>query len=291
MLDDKGKKKVWPHKLPVWGQKILDLGVDFPDPYGVSVIGTYLNQDLEISDLKVSFDDGQSYQPFDWVQFPGGGNTTYSVETKIDAWILPFLNVFALAGYVNGTGNVPVGLPIEPLLDTLGHGHLCPDSGPFRPQFCDDVIMLDALPDYYGYNAGIGAVLAMGWKGFFVTFPISYIYSDMSNLEYTVTALNRETLIGHTFNMGSGMLMEIYIGGNYLNTTNSITNVFNLPLSEVDGTLDDIDIQYQIDETNTVKWNYVVGGQFQFNQRWSLQCQIGFGGAREQYTLGGVYRW
>ena len=151
--------------------------------------------------------------------------------------------------------------------------------------------MLDALPDYYGYNAGIGAVLAMGWKGFFVTFPLSYIYSDMSNLEYTVTALNLETLIGHTFKMGSGMLMEIYIGGNYLNTTNSITNVFNLPLSEVDGTLDDIDIQYQIDETNTVKWNYVVGGQFQFSKAWSLQAQIGFGGAREQYTLAGVYRW
>ncbi len=291
VVDDLGKKKVWPHKLPVWGQKILDLGVDFPDPYGVSIIGTYLSQELKISDLAVSFDDGQTYQPFDWVEFPGSGNSTYSVETKIDAWLFPFMNVFAVVGYVKGNGNVPVGLPIEPLLDTLGHGHLCPDSGPLRPQFCDDVIMLDALPEYYGYNAGIGTVLAMGWKGFFVTFPISYVYSDMSNLEYTVTALTVETLLGHTFKMGNGMLMEIFIGGSYLNTTNSITNVFNLPLSEIDGTLLDVDIQYQIDETNTDKWNYVVGGQFQFSKAWALQALVGFGGTREQYTLAVTYRW
>jgi hypothetical protein len=291
VVDVAGSKKTWPHKLPVWGQKVLDLGIDFPNPYGVSVIGTYLSQQLEINNLKVSFDDGQTYDPFDWVQFPGSRNSTYSVETKIDAWLFPFMNVFAIAGYVNGSGSVPVGLPVEPLLDTLGHGHLCPDSGPLRPGFCDDIVMLDALPEYYGYNAGVGTVLAMGWKGFYVAVPMSYIYSDMSNLEYSVGALTVETLIGHTFKMGGGRLFEVFIGGNYLNTTNTIVNTFTLPLSEVDGTVDDVVIHYEIDETNTDKWNYVVGGQFQFNKSWNIQCQIGFGGTRDQYTLSGVYRW
>ena len=91
--------------------------------------------------------------------------------------------------------------------------------------------------------------------------------------------------------MGNGMLMELFIGGSYLDTTNSITNVFNLPLSEIDGTLIDVDIQYQIDETNTDKWNYVVGGQFQFSMAWAVQALVGFGGTRDQYTLGVNYRW
>jgi hypothetical protein len=277
-----GQKKVWPHTLPVWGQKVLDLGIDFPDPYGVSMIGTYLSQEVEISDLRVSFDDGQTYQPFDWVQFPGSEVSTYSFETKIDAWLFPFMNLFALAGYVDGTGVVPVGLPVEPLLDTLGHGHLCPDSGPFRPDFCDDVILFDALPDYYGYNVGLGTVLAMGWKGFYVAVPITYVWSDMSNLEQTVETLTVETLIGHTFKLGGGM---------YLDAATNITNTTTLPLSEIDPSLDDVDIDYKIDEVNKDKWNYIVGGQFQFSEHWAMQCQIGFGGSRQQYTLTGVYRW
>jgi hypothetical protein len=285
-----GQKKVWPHKLPVWGQKVLDLGIEFPDPYGVSMIGTYLSQEVEISDLRVSFDDGQTYQPFDWVQFPGSEVSTYSFETKIDAWLFPFMNLFALAGYVDGTGVVPVGLPVEPLLDTLGHGHLCPD-GPLRPDFCNDVILFDALPDFYGYNVGLGTVLAMGWKGFYVAVPITYVWSDMSNLEQTVETLTVETLIGHTFKLGGGMLIEAFIGGMYLDAATNITNTITLPLSEIDPSLDDVDLDYKIDEVNKDKWNYIVGGQFQFSEHWAMQCQIGFGGSRQQYTLTGVYRW
>ena len=286
-----GQKKVWTHKLPVWGQKVLDLGIEFPNPYGVSVIGTYLSQELEISDLRVSFDDGQTYQPFDWVQFPGSDVSTYSFETKIDAWLFPFMNLFALAGYVDGSGVVPVGLPVEPLLDTLGHGRLCPDSGPLRPDFCDDVILFDVYPDFTGYNVGIGTVLAMGWKGFYAAFPMTYVLSDTSNLDMTVASLTVEALVGHTFKMGGEMLMELFIGGMYLNADHSITSNFTIPLSGIDPSLDDVDIDYKVEEINKDKWNYIVGGQFQFSQQWAMQCQIGFGGSRQQYTLTGVYRW
>jgi hypothetical protein len=291
VVDVVGRKKVWPHKLPIFGQKVLDLGIDFPNPYGISVIGTYLSQDLEISNLRVSFDEGQTYQPFDWVQFPGSEASNYTVETKIDAWLFPFMNLFAIAGYVDGTGVVPVGLPVEPLLDTLGHGHLCPDSGPLRPEFCNDVILFDALPDYSGYNVGIGTVLAMGWKGFYVAVPITYVWSDLSNLEQIVGTLTVETLLGHTFKLGGGMLIEGFIGGMYLDAASTITNTVTLPLSGIDPSLSDVDLPYKIDEYNKDKWNYIVGGQFQFSQKWAMQCQIGFGGSRQQYTLTGVYRW
>jgi hypothetical protein len=290
VVDVAGRKKVWPHKLPIFGQKVLDLGIDFPDPYGLSVIGTYLSQDLEISDLRVSFDEGQSYQPFDWVQFPGSEASNYTVETKVDAWLFPFMNLFALAGYVDGAAVVPVGLPVEPLLDTLGHGHLCPD-GPLRPDFCNDVIMLDAYPDYDGYNVGLGTVLAMGWKSFYLAVPITYVWSDMSNLEQTVGTLTVEALFGHTFQLGGGMLIEAFIGGMYLDASTDITNTTTLPLSEIDPALNDVDIHYKIKEFNKDKWNYIVGGQFQFSEHWAMQCQIGFGGSRQQYTLTGVYRW
>jgi hypothetical protein len=52
--DDDGSKKIWPHKLPFLGQKVISLGYDLPDPYGVALIGSYVEQSLQISNLRVS---------------------------------------------------------------------------------------------------------------------------------------------------------------------------------------------------------------------------------------------
>jgi hypothetical protein len=49
-----GTKKIWPHALPIFGQKVLDLGIEFPKPYGVSLIGSAIRQELLLSDLRVS---------------------------------------------------------------------------------------------------------------------------------------------------------------------------------------------------------------------------------------------
>ena len=40
--------------MPFLGQKVINLGYDLPDLYGFAMIGTYLSQALQISDLRVS---------------------------------------------------------------------------------------------------------------------------------------------------------------------------------------------------------------------------------------------
>jgi len=57
VIDDNGDEKIWPHKLPFLGQKVISLGYDLPEPYGISVVVTELEQTLQISNLRVSTGD------------------------------------------------------------------------------------------------------------------------------------------------------------------------------------------------------------------------------------------
>ena len=298
VLDETGNKKIWPHKLPFLGQKVISLGYDLPDPYGVSLIGSFTDQALQIDNLRVSTSgtvDGPYVSVNDFVTFAPSEAAAYAAEAKFDFWLWPFLNVFFILGHTDGTGNIPLSVGVEGALDFLGRGAICPDNPPIpalRPGFCDDSMSLDAQPDYYGTNYGMGIVLAGGWKGFYLAAPISYTYSDMSNLKHTIGALNAELLLGYTIkSKHPDRSLDIFIGGNYLDTATDIQNSIILPFSQIDPSLSDQEIFYEIDEGNTDKWNYVAGGNFQISKKWSIQAQVGFGGSREQYLLDGTYRW
>ena len=188
------------------GQKVTELGYDLPDPYGVSVIGAYIKQALVLEDLQISTDGGP-YVPIDFVTFAGVEAEDVALEAKIDAWLFPFLNVFAIAGGLEGKGQVPFSFNVEDALDFLGLGDLCPE-GPLRPPFCDQTVNAEADPDYHGKNLGVGAVVAMGWKSYFITIPMTWVWSDINILSQTISSFNGEILIGRVFKLKSGKKEE-----------------------------------------------------------------------------------
>jgi len=297
--DEHGNEKIWPHKLPFLGQKVISLGYDLPNPYGVAVIGSYIEQSLQISNLRVSTSgtaDGPYVSVNDFVTFGQSAAEALAVEAKIDVWLWPFLNVFVVAGeLVEGEAVVPLTVGVEGALDFLGLGGICPDNPPIpslRPDFCDQSVPITAEPEYDGQNVGVGIVLAGGWRHYFVAIPLTYVYSDLSNLKNNIKTFNGEILIGRTFDMKHpDRQFQMFIGGNYLDAEQEISNSVILPLSDLDPSLPDPEIFYEIHEVNTDKWNYIVGGQFQINREWDLAFQVGFGGSRDQATLNATYRW
>ncbi|HSR89917.1 MAG TPA: hypothetical protein VLK88_01315, partial [Gemmatimonadales bacterium] len=40
--------------FPIWGRKAIEKGFDLPKPLGLNVIGLYMNQGIEITDLGLS---------------------------------------------------------------------------------------------------------------------------------------------------------------------------------------------------------------------------------------------
>ena len=69
-LDNAGERVIWPYRLPFLGQKVIDLGFDLPNPYGVAIIPAGIRQDLVLEDLAIGV-NGPADTEIDFVDFGG----------------------------------------------------------------------------------------------------------------------------------------------------------------------------------------------------------------------------
>ena len=50
-------------------------------------------------------------------------------------------------------------------------------------------------------------------------------------------------------------------------------------------------VQYSMDKRMKDAWNFIVGGQYQYNKHWMIRAEAGFLGSRIQYLVGAQYRF
>lgn len=50
-------------------------------------------------------------------------------------------------------------------------------------------------------------------------------------------------------------------------------------------------VQYSLEKRPAMKWNFMVGGQFQYNKHWMLRAEYGFLGTRNHFFAGLQYRF
>ena len=290
--------RVWPYRLPFLAQKVVDKGYDLPIPYGVSFSGVSVEQDIDITSLAVAFNGGEKV-PYDFVSFENTFTDIQSVQVKVDTWIFPFLNVFAMAGKVSGEVTSDINLDGNTLLSQLGTDcyRLIP------PLECillrDKVFTLPIRVDVDTKSYGCGAVLAGGWKGFFAVIPVTVSYTKA---EKSVTDGNSFTItprIGRAFNLGNKGNLSVYFGGNRLDSDLSVTGNFDLlDLVDLTGEVTDtieadaeLILDYQIEQNNMDKWNLVAGFNWEFSRHisWSLEYN-GFIGSRESWITSLSFR-
>jgi hypothetical protein len=200
-----------------------------------------------------------------------------SYQFKFDAWLFPFMNVFAMYGKVSGDVASDVALDGNTLLEQLGS-----DCSPLIPPlecllFRDQNFILPIRVNVDTTSYGFGTVLAGGWKGWFAVLPISSTYTKG---RMSVTEGNSLTItprIGRNFNIGNLGNMAVYAGGNRLDSDLTVTGVFDVP--DVD-----LEIGYKIDQQNIDRWNYVLGFNWNIGRHvnWSLEYN-GFSGSRETW--------
>ena len=291
---DDGNKKIWGHKLPIFGQAVLDKGFDLPEPYGISAIYVGMEQNVNLSDLRISF--GQPINPQTPVPFVTFGDSwvdTKAYNLKLDMWLFPFLNTFIIANELKGNGLIPIEVPGADILNVLAPplGALCdgPVINPLRPALCDaDVVILDQ-PDYTGKTLGVGIILPIGWKNFFAALPLSYTYTDTSNSTGTIKTFTGSLRLGFHFKPKHTGQLALYIGSTYLDSEQDITGLFQIDTGT--DALGEIDINYTIHQTPADKWNYLAGFNWVITKRWWAQAEAGFGGQRDDVIASINYRW
>ncbi len=283
VLNDDGTVKKWTGPFPLFAQKVLDLGFDLPNPYGVSLIANSTTQGISLSNLNIVVNGGDK-TPIDFLDF---NNTAASARTgvlQLDFWVLPFVNAFVFAGWSEGNTSLGVEIDGEGFMGLVGLEDKCEGLRP--ADICSDTFKFQIFPDFKTTSYGGGLNVAAGWKNFIFAMPSTYSEATLDAGSGSAKAFTIAPRIGLAHNMPNHSMLVGYAGISYLRTWGTLNDTFYVG--------DDFSLEYFIDQTNTVKINYVVGMHWNIDKHWNVGFEAQGGtklGARQSVMAIANYRF
>ncbi len=263
-------------KIPIWGEKVREMGYDLPLPFGAGANFVWMDQGIDIRELRIGV-GSPSTEP-SGITFSNARSRNTAATMRLDAWLLPFLNIYGLVGYLNGNTELDVNVP--------GLTVDVPIIGPV-PIFDPFTIPVDV--DYDGVTYGGGVTLAGGYKRMFGTLDMNYTRSDINLTDGEVTTLTISPRLGILVESsaikGSG---AIWIGAMYMDYKETITDSINL--RQIDPALPALTLDYEVKIKNEDPWNFIFGGQWEITKRWQVMAEGGVG-ERKQLILGAFFRF
>src|SRR5262245_19777148 len=152
----------WPYALPFLADQVIKKGYTLPLHRGVSFVYTYVQRDVKISTVKVGINGAPLRDVTDFVNLGSTSHVNVAVG-RFDAWLLPFLNVSALAGYV-GNNTTTRGIVTIPPLTRFG-----------EPK----TFNLTKTTELNGFVGGVGLTAAAGWREFFLLADFNFSQTDL----------------------------------------------------------------------------------------------------------------
>ena len=148
--------------LPFLGEEARKRGYELPEPFGVGLVYYKLQRDIEVTDLRVGRDEAP---PASVSQYADLGSFTDvdNVNIKVDAWLLPFLNVYAIAGKIKNESQTTIDVTLPPVVPG-GAGRRFTTTVPTK---------LD------GTVKGVGVTLAGGYQSFFGALDANWAKADL----------------------------------------------------------------------------------------------------------------
>jgi len=302
---DSIKRSTYPYTFPAWGQKIVKKGIDLLLPAGVMVNYFSGSQQMTISDLKVGFNDGQPV-PLNFIKFGEVKANFQSISTRVDLWVLPFVNLYGIFGESYATTHVNITDPVD----------------------------FSSTAKFNGPTAGLGLSVGGAVRGLFGVGDYNNTWTSLDNIKGAVYTQSISFRLGHAINFTSHPEMNItlWVGtsGIFVNrTTEGTISVADISPTVSQETLDEIKngtaawfqtltpaqqvvtkqiaqaisdkiagldvkdatISYSLNKRATHHWSMLAGSQYQLNHRWQFRTEAGFLGGRTSF-LGSVnYRF
>ena len=271
---DKPREEIKPitQALPLWGERARERGFELPLPFGSGALFTYMEQSVSIDNIDVSFQGA----PVAGMQVSEADSRDSNVSFRGDFWLFPFMDLYGVVGYTDGRAEVAIegaGLVIG--------GIPIPDFD------------IQNEMDYTGNTYGGGATLAAGYKYFFGLLDVNYTLTDLDIAHSevkTLTASPRLGLLLESRAKGQGV---VYIGAMYIEFDQSLRG--SIRLADIDPQLGqlvgDVPMEYLVEFTAKEALNFLLGGSWEINKRWSLQAEVGGLANRKQITTGGMFRF
>jgi hypothetical protein len=285
--------------FPIFGRQAIERGFDLPKPFGINVVTMYANQGIDISNLALSTGDNPKV-PFDVIGFGDSKSTVGTANLRGDLWVLPFLNVYGMAGVATANTTVEVVTPVA----------------------------FESSVDQTGDYLGVGLTGAFGIKRYFGVADMNWTWSSFEKLDEAVRGRVTSLRFGRTLRLSSTKRLSYWVGAMHMKfateTNGSILlgdaisdesteairdQLENIENSEwyqglgpgqkaivdevvarlLDSGLGDVTINYGIEKAPSDPWNMLFGGNFDFNKRWTIRTEFGVID-RFTFLLNAVYR-
>ncbi len=297
----------YPYKLPILGKNVQKRGFTLPYPIGV-MVNTYAGvQDVNISDLKVGFNGGTMYSLDSIVKFKETKAHAQNINVRVDAWILPFFNIYGIIGATWVQTEIELSSPIE----------------------------LSAEEDFQGFSYGLGGTVASGINNWFFTADYNCAWSQFPQMKSAVNTQMLSPRIGYTFHFSKrDRNIAVWLGATYLIlnkttegdiylkdvapdlTGDKLETIINSSksdypdmslaqyelmktvagkleenLPEINDEIDKTIVSYSLKKRPTHNFTGLIGAQFQPNKRWQFRTEIGLLGGRYSGLLSANYRF
>ena len=217
-----------------------------PLPFGFSLNYLHQSMPLDMVDTAVTI-PGVPLPP----GLVRGGSikaVTNSVVARIDAWLLPFLNIYAMAGRFNGTAQdfkmdlaAPVPLPIPSAVSYKGSIH------------------------------GAGITAALGYRHFFASYDCNWNWAepDVTNKLET----RSQALRGGVHMASGGTQARIFVGAMRMDVLDQVPGTVQLE-SGYPATFD-------LKVRPKKSWNPIAGADIQISRHFSLAAEVAFGSTKQ----------
>jgi len=263
------------HMLPIWGQKVREQGFDLPLPFGFGANLVFMDQGIRLRNVKVGL--GDPTFEVEGLEFSDARAHDRANTARLDLWLLPFVNIYGLFGYINGEAELDLDI-----------GQVS-DGIPGFPPILEPGETIDLNIDYNGTTFGGGITLAGGYKDFFVSLDGNYTYSniDVADSEIKTYTLSPRLglLVDSAVIPGS---LALWVGGMYMRYKQTVTDDVNL--KDFDPKLPSVIINFKLDVENEKPWNFLFGGQWEITKRWQFMAEGGVGD-RDQLVTGLYFRF
>lgn len=255
----------WSSFLPLMKEEAIKRGYELPLPFGVSVIYNYIGRDIDVFDVRIGVDGEELHSVSQFLNL-GSNSSVNAALLKVDAFLLPFLNLYLLGGYLENEST------------SIGHVTVPRVVTPGPPREFD----IEIETSLSGFVLGGGMTLAAGYGNFFITADANYSVTDIG-FDDEFLALVASARAGWNGKFGDTPT-RVWAGAAYWDTENTARSTVDV---EGVGT-----VQFEADQGPAHPWNASIGGQAIFHKPWEAFAEYGFNFEDVQFFAGGIgYRF
>jgi hypothetical protein len=234
--------------LPLMAEEARKRCIEMPRPFGAGLVYYYLARDIAISDVSVGRNGAPPQSVSNFAQLAARAEVN-NVNVKVDAWLLPFLNLYGIAGAVWNESQTTINVALPPLI---------PGNPPRQRT-------VDVPTSATGTVLGLGATLAGGWGHYFMTVDVNLIQADLGfdeSLHGVITSIRA----GWNGKAGVHPLRTWLVATDW--------NTF----TQVTGTVPDPDggtLKFVVDQGPAYRYTYGAGAQYGATPWLDLATDVG----------------